>query len=69
MAIPWLSILIYNSRAQYHGVVFDHYPLESVQLQELLQRGIVPSVVVNLEMDVAETIDRCERHRFDITFK
>jgi len=60
---------LYSSRTQFHGAVFDNYPLEDTQLQELLERGIVPAVVVNLQMEPTEGHRRAEITRYNPTYK
>ena len=62
-------LLICANRAQFHGVVFDEYPCEEAQLQELLERGIVPSVVVNLTIEPEEVYRRCDKTRFVENYK
>jgi hypothetical protein len=49
--------------------VFDDYPIEEAQLQELLERGVVPSLVVNLKMESSEAYRRCDKIRFDPLYK
>jgi hypothetical protein len=33
------------------------------ELQEMLYRGVVPSTVIKLNVDLVETIERCVRNR------
>lgn len=58
-----LELFFNECRAQYHGIVFDDYPLIEEELQELLYRGVVPSTVIELKIDSQEAKERCKRNR------
>ncbi|CAG7831407.1 unnamed protein product [Allacma fusca] len=58
-----LDFALVEPEAQYHGCVFDGYPMEDISIQVLLEQGIIPAVIVKLDIELETALKRCENIR------
>jgi adenylate/nucleoside-diphosphate kinase len=58
-----LDFALLEPEAQYHGCVFDGYPMEDISIQMLLEQGIIPAVIAKLDIELETALSRSENTR------